>query len=528
MQYKFVFAYLRLSNDDTDKEDVSNSIKNQKLLIEYFVRNHDELKGAEIIFFVDDGYSGTNFNRPDFRRMMERIKHSPQSTCIVVKDLSRFGRDTITTQNYIEKVFPFLQVRFIAINDYYDSSTSLINNKDTEIKFKNLINGIYPEICSKNIKQVIRKLGEKGLYWGVMPPYGYLISDDENRTLVLDKETAPIVRYIFDRRLEGVGYSEIARELERKGIPCPYDYLTSKGYSCTGIQDIKKQWGREVIYSILTKPIYMGVMENHKTETITPNGKSRRIPRSERIYVEGTHEAIVTKEEFERVAAMIKHRPHTLRRNNREKYLFTGKVRCGYCHRMMKIRLDRKNIKMRCRSLKIEDSKCFKGTYPMDQLEVLILKMIRQEAAKASNALKQIKEMNKTVDLSKLRRKKGAYEGRIKICRRQKMELYEKFALGGLSKESYLTKKQEIKQKEAGFKEQADEIGKKIAKAEAEKAKENSPGLKRFAKYTELEALSYEIIQELVDTIYFYDPEHIEVVWNYQDDYLETADRYAG
>ena len=164
----------------------------------------------------------------------------------------------------------------------------------------------------------------------------------------------------------------------------------------------------------------------------------------------------------------------------------------------------------------------------MDQLEVLILKMIRQEAAKASNALKQIKEMNKIVDLSKLRRKKGAYEGRLKTCRRQKMELYEKFALETLSKESYLSRKQEIKQKEAGFKEQAAEIGKKIAKAEAEKARENSPGLKRFANYPALEALSYEIIQELVDTIYFYDPEHIEIIWNYQDDYLETADESAG
>ena len=99
------------------KTIVSNSIKNQKLLIEYFVSNHEELKDTEIIYFVDDGYSGTNFNRPDFKRMMDQLKRSPKSCCIVVKDLSRFGRDTVTTQNYIEKVFPFLQVRFIAIND---------------------------------------------------------------------------------------------------------------------------------------------------------------------------------------------------------------------------------------------------------------------------------------------------------------------------------------------------------------------------------------------------------------------------
>lgn len=528
MQYKYVFAYLRLSNDDTDKEDISNSIKNQKLLIEYFVRNHDELKDAEIVFFVDDGYSGTNFNRPDFQRMMEQVRHSPKFICIVVKDLSRFGRDTVTTQNYIEKVFPFLQVRFIAVNDYYDSNTGLIDNKDTEIKFKNLINGIYPEICSKNVKQVIRKLGEKGRYLGAIPPYGYLISDDENRTLVLDKEVAPVVRHIFDRRIAGDGYIKIARELEYKGIPCPYNYLRSKGYSCRGIQDIKKQWSRASVSSILTNPIYLGIMENHKTETITPRGKCRHIPRSERIYVKGTHEAIVTKEEFEQVASMIKHITPALRRNNREKYLFAGKVRCGCCHRMMRIRLDRKNIKMNCNSIKIEGLKCFKGMYPMDQLEVLILKMIRQEAAKASNALKHIKEMNKIVDLSKLRRKKGAYEGRLKTCRRQKMELYEKFALETLSKESYLIQKQEIAQKEAEYKKQTVEIGKEIAKAETEKARENSPGLKAFAKYTELEALSYEIIQELVDTIYFYDPEHIEVIWNYQDDYLETADESVG
>lgn len=528
MQYEYVFAYLRLSNDDIDKEDVSNSIKNQKLLIEYFVRNHEELKEAEIIFFVDDGYSGANFNRPDFKKMMEQLKRSSKSCCIVVKDLSRLGRDTVTTQDLIEKVFPFLQVRFIAINDYYDSSTGIRDNKETEVKFKNLINGIYPEICSKNIKQVVRKVVEEGRYWGAIPPYGYLFSADGNRTLVIDKETAPIVRYIFDRRLERAGYSEIARELENKGIPCPYDYLTGKGYSCRGKQEIKKIWNRDALYNILTNPVYTGVMENHKTETITPSGKSRIVPRSERIYVDGTHKAIVTKAEFEQVAAMIKHTAPPGRRNKEGRYFFMGKVRCGYCHRMMRIRPEYKNPKMTCSNIRIEGSKCFKDYYLMEHLETLLLKMIRQEADRAENALKQIKEMNKIVDLSKLRRKKGAYEGRLKTCRRQKMELYEKFALETLSKESYLIQKQEIVQKEAEYKKQAAEIGKKIAKAEAEKARENSPSLKAFAKYTELEVLSYGIIQELVDTIYFYDPEHIEVIWNYQDDYLDTAGESTG
>lgn len=528
MQYKYVFAYLRLSNDDIDKDDVSNSIKNQKLLIEYFVRHHEELRNTEILYFVDDGYTGTNFNRPDFKRMMDRFKHLTKSCCIVVKDLSRFGRDTVTTQNYIEKVFPFLQVRFIAINDYYDSDSSSRDNKDTEVKFKNLINGIYPELCSKNVKQVMRKLGEEGKYLGPIPPYGYQFSDDGNRNLVLDGEAAPIVRHIFDRRLEGASYGKIARELESKGIPCPNVYLRRKGFSCRRNNDIQIQWNERIVYKILNNPVYTGVMENHKTETISARGKVRTVPRKDRIYIEGTHEPIVSKAEFEKVAAMVKRVKAPTPNKKKEKYMFVGKIKCGYCHRSMRIRIESRYRKMVCRSLKVEGSKCFRDYYSMDQIEELLLKMIRQEASRADNALKQIKEMNKTLDISKLRRKKGAYEGRIKTCHYQKKELYEKFALGTLPKESYLAQKQEIAQKESEYKKKTAELQEKIAEAEAEKAKENSPRIKAFSKYTELEALSYEIIQELVDTIYFYDPEHIEVFWNFQDDYMAVADKYAG
>ena len=141
----------------------------------------------------------------------------------------------------------------------------------------------------------------------------------------------------------------------------------------------------------------------------------------------------------------------------------------------------------------------------------------------AEDAIKQIKEMNKTLDISKLRRKKGAYEGRLKICRSKKMELYESFATGNLTKEEYLDQKGDISKKEAEYKAQSHELQEKIAEAEARKAKEENSGLKAFIKYKNLEALSYPIIQELIREIRFYDPEHIEVIWNYQDDYLETA-----
>jgi len=494
MRYKYILAYLRLSNDDDDKADESNSIKNQRLLIEHFVKNNEELQETEIIFFADDGFSGTNFERPEFKRMITLAKQEQQSCCIIVKDLSRFGRDTITAQNYIEKVFPFLQVRFIAINDYYDSNSSYSNRKDTEVKFKNLINGIYPVICSKNIKQVVRKSGEAGKYLGSVPPYGYLFAENTKTALVVDKETAPVVRMIFDRRLAGTGYR------------------------------VRLQWTAQIVSKILKNPVYAGIMENHKTETVLLATKATRvIPKEERIYVEGTHEAIVTKEELERVAAMVKHPKQADQAKRKEKYLFSGKIRCGHCRRLMRIRTDYKIPRISCKSVYTKGSNCLVGVYSMEPIENLVLQLIRQQASLAEDAIKQIKEMNKTLDISKLRRKKGAYEGRLKICRSKKMELYESFATGNLTKEEYLDQKGDISKKEAEYKAQSHELQEKIAEAEARKAKEENSGLKAFIKYKNLEALSYSIIQELIREIRFYDPEHIEVIWNYQDDYLETA-----
>lgn len=528
MQYRYILAYLRLSNDDDDKTDESNSIKNQRLLIEHFVNKTGEFQEAETVFFVDDGFSGTNFERPDFKRMMDLAKQEGQSCCIIVKDLSRFGRDTITVQNYIEKVFPFLQVRFIAINDYYDSNSSYSSRKDTEVKFKNLLNGIYPVICSQNIKQVVRKSAEAGKFMGGIPPYGYLFAQNTKTALVIDKEAAPVVRMIFDRRLVGVGYTVIAKELEEKGIPSPYVYLTGKGFACYKV-NVRPQWTAEIVSRILKNPVYAGIMENLKTEIISPaTHNARTVPKEKRIYVEGTHEAIVTKEELECVAAMVKHPKPADPAKRKERYLFIGKIRCGHCRRMMRIKTEYRIPKIRCRNIRTKDSECFEGGYSMEPIEKLVLQLIRQQAAMAEDTLKQLKELNKTLDISKLRRKRDAYEGRIKNCCSRKMELYESFATGNLTRDGYLEQKEKISKKEGQYKAQILELQEKITEAEALKAKEENPGLKAFTKYKNLESLSYPIIQELIKEILFYDPEHIEVIWNFQDGYMETAGKHVG
>lgn len=304
MQYKMVFAYLRVSREDREGEE-SNSIGNQKLLIEQYLDRHEELKGAEVQFFSDDGYSGTNFDRPGFRNMMEKIKLD-SSCCVIVKELSRLGRDTIEIQNYMEKVFPFLGVRVIAINDVYDSIRLDDNRMETEAKFRNLINGMYPEICLHNFKQNLRRLAKQGEYLGPVPPYGYSFSGENKRKLIVDEKAAQVVRYIFQERIKGKTYTDIARSLNEEKEDTPSVYLRKKGFSLITYEN-KLLWNRMIIKRILLNQVYVGTMIGHKTEiTVIGKKEARKVPEEERIYVPGTHPGIVSFDEQQIVINMYK------------------------------------------------------------------------------------------------------------------------------------------------------------------------------------------------------------------------------
>lgn len=333
MKYKYVAGYLRLSRDDEDKKDESNSIKNQRLLIRQFIDSMEDFEGAGIRFFSDDGYSGTNYARPGFGEMMELVRRE-SPCCIIVKDLSRLGRDTIDTQNYIEKVFPFLQVRFIAINDYYDSSDTSVSRKDTEAKFKNLVNGIYPQICSRNIRQVMRKQAEAGKYHGSMPPYGYMFNGEDRTSLLMDKDVSWVVRLIFDKRLSGMGYTQIAGILNEMGITTPAEYLRKKGFSIAGPR-VASMWTGDMVIRILENPTYTGAIVNHKTENAVIAVKSPvSVPKGEWICVPDMHEAIVRPEELDKVLSMKKHIAHRSA-SGVSRNIFIGKLKCGHCRRVL-------------------------------------------------------------------------------------------------------------------------------------------------------------------------------------------------
>ena len=324
--------YARLSRDDGDKLE-SDSIINQKALIRDFLSKHPEIHAVSEK--TDDGYSGVNFDRPAFQEMMDEIR-SGKINCVVVKDLSRFGRNYIEAGNYIERVFPFLGVRFIAINDNYDSldrnqSDSLI------IPFKNLINDAYCKDISVKIRSQLEIKRKKGQFLGAFAVYGYLKDDEDHNKLVADTYASEIVRAIFKWKVQGMSQGHIADKLNMQGVLCPMEYKISLGMKVqTNFRVHKKAlWSQTAVTRILTNEIYTGVLVQGKSGT--PNYKIKKIlqkDESEWIRVEGAVPVIIDRDVYDSVQMILK---KDIRISPEEEvvYPLSGYLKCGDCGQNM-------------------------------------------------------------------------------------------------------------------------------------------------------------------------------------------------
>ena len=324
--------YARLSRDDGDKLE-SDSIINQKALIRDFLSKHPEIHAVSEK--TDDGYSGVNFDRPAFQEMMDEIR-SGKINCVVVKDLSRFGRNYIEAGNYIERVFPFLGVRFIAINDNYDSldrnqSDSLI------IPFKNLINDAYCKDISVKIRSQLEIKRKKGQFLGAFAVYGYLKDEEDYNKLVVDTYASEIVRAIFKWKVQGMSQGRIADKLNMQGVLCPMEYKISLGMKVqTNFRVHKKAlWSQTAVTRILKNEIYTGVLVQGKAGT--PNYKIKKIlqkDESEWIRVEGAVPVIIDRDIYDSVQMILK---KDIRISPEEEvvYPLSGYLKCGDCGQNM-------------------------------------------------------------------------------------------------------------------------------------------------------------------------------------------------
>lgn len=338
-----VAAYLRLSRDDMTSEGSkteSNSIRSQRDMIRSYIQKQDDM--AIYDFYVDDGYSGTNFNRPEFKRMMIDIE-AGHVNCVIVKDLSRLGRDYIEAGRLIQKTFPAFSVRFIALTDKFDSLTADFNETSMVVPIKNFVNDSYARDISQKVRSHQQIKREKGAFIGAFAVYGYKKSTENKNLLVPDEYAADTVRKIFAWKIDGYSNLAIAKRLNELGILSPMEYKKTHGekFNTGFVTGVKTKWSSVAVKRILTNETYIGTLVQGKEEKV--NYKVKKLvqkPESEWIKVKEAHEAIISKEDFEIVQELLQ--IDTRAGNGKKKaHMYAGILFCGDCMEPMIRRVNR-------------------------------------------------------------------------------------------------------------------------------------------------------------------------------------------
>lgn len=517
------YGYLRLSHEDGDKEE-SNSITGQKNLIRDYFNHHPEI--VECGMKVDDGFSGSSFERPAFQEMMADVK-AGKINCIVVKDLSRFGRNYLDAGEYIERIFPFLGIRFIAINDNYDSLHRNNQSDEFVIPFKNLINEAYCRDTSVKIRSQLEIKRRRGDFIGSFAVYGYLKDPENKNHLVVDEFAADVVRDIFRWKIEGISAGDIADRLNRDGILAPLDYKKSQGLHFAtpfGI-NARSSWNATTILRILKNPVYTGVLEQGKNTTPSYKVK-RRIekPREEWNVVKGMHEAVIDQHDFEVVQKVLAMDTRTSPGNDAVE-LFSGMVYCGECGAAMVRKTvpsgKKKYIYYVCAAHKNEKT-CYAHSLRDSILEEIILESVKRQVQNVLG-MEKILGLTETAILQQAGVKK--HQGRLdkkneEIGRYQRLlcSLYENLTEGVIDREEYRGLKTNYTALLSEAERQAEAIRTEIGRI-MESGVEGKSWIDQFRKYQNLTMLDRAVVVSLIERILIYKDKQVEIVYNWQDEY---------
>lgn len=516
-------GYLRLSHEDGDKEE-SNSITGQKNLIRDYFNHHPEI--VECGMKVDDGFSGSSFERPAFQEMMADVK-AGKINCIVVKDLSRFGRNYLDAGEYIERIFPFLGIRFIAINDNYDSLHRNNQSDEFVIPLKNLINEAYCRDTSVKIRSQLEIKRRRGDFIGSFAVYGYLKDPENKNHLVIDEFAADVVRDIFRWKIEGISAGDIADRLNRDGILAPLDYKKSQGLHFAtpfGI-NTRSSWNATTILRILKNPVYTGVLEQGKNTTPSYKVK-RRIekPREEWNVVKGMHEAVIDQHDFEVVQKVLAMDTRTSPGNDAVE-LFSGMVYCGECGAAMVRKTvpsgKKKYIYYVCAAHKNEKT-CYAHSLRDRILEEIILESVKRQVQNVLG-MEKILGLTETAILQQAGVKK--HQGRLdkkneEIGRYQRLlcSLYENLTEGVIDREEYRDLKTNYTALLSEAERQAEAIRTEIGRI-MESGVEGKSWIDQFRKYQNLTMLDRAVVVSLIERILIYKDKQVEIVYNWQDEY---------
>lgn len=503
---KITALYCRLSQEDENKGD-SNSIQNQRAILKKYAKDN----GFENIqIFVDDGYSGVSFNRPDFQRLLEMMEQGKVAT-LITKDLSRLGRNYIEVGNYTEMLFPRWNVRYIAVNDNYDS---LYSEGNEFAPFKNLFNEWFARDTSKKIRAVVKAKAERGERVSTQIPYGYKKDPDVKGHLLIDEETAPIVRRIFELCAQGMGPTNIGNVLKSERVlkPTMYRYLTNGVYGAFTDTDTPYKWTSQTLSDILCNEVYLGHTVNCKTRVVSYKDKRTiEVPKNEQYRFENTHEAIIDQETWD---AVQKVREGKRRRNNMgEIDKYSGLLYCADCGSKLYF-VRGKSIKPSdynfiCSRYRkhIGEQLCTAHRIREVALDEIILEEIRRITYYARTKTREFVEFINKKSSSENRRELTAKTNELAKLEKRNAELntlfkrlYEDNVLGKITNEQFRMLSDGYNAEQRTI---ADQIP--ILQKQIEDLKASSTNVERFVtisnKYTDLQDLTPEILRTFVDKI---------------------------
>lgn len=526
-----VGGYRRLSVEDERHRD-RHTLQNQEDIIRDYVAIHPDLRLMEI--YTDDGKSGTNFNRPGFQRLMDDVRNG-KINCIIVKDLSRFARDFREAGHYIEQIFPFLGVRFISINDHFDTAYPNPDTEGISIPTTNLINELYARDISRKVNGSLEILRHEGKYLGALAPYGYNKSPEDKHKLVIDPIAAVVVRNIFTWLLAGWSDYQIVRLLNQKGIPAPGRYRFEQG-----ILKSKKAenslWRRTKIKKIVLNPVYMGdtVQGRYKRSYFSDNGPT---PENEWVVVRDTHEAIVDRETFEKVQGLLIERKIKAAGEKSNlpatENILLGLVYCGDCGCTMDRRYHRiskdgqLHYRFVCRIHKdIPTSICTVKNISEREVLNAVFVTIQTQIALAANLRKIITEIcnSKVSQERRSNMDKGIVLLRQKITRNENLKrgLFEHYMDAILTESEYLFAKEQYEQEAITLGDQLDELLRQ-KKHLTENLSHRNKWISAFLKYEHAE-LSRAMLVELVERIDVHDGKRLSITLKFRDEYQMLVD----
>ncbi len=527
--------YLRLSKEDGDfslasGKVESNSISSQRLLIMEYVGKHPELDVVRE--FSDDGYTGSNFDRPQFQTMMDAVRNG-DIDCIIVKDLSRFGREYIDSGMYIQKIFPALGVRFIAINDNYDNAQPSATDNEIILPFKNLINDSYCRDISIKIRTNLDARRRNGQFVGSHAVYGYMKSPDDKGKLIIDREAADIVQNIYRWKIEGQSPEQIAESLNQSGVLSPIEYKKSKGSKYkSGFQtSTQAMWSAVAVYRILKNEIYTGVLLQGKTTTPNHKIKKRSVKdESEWIRIDNAHDAIIPRTQFELVRRIM-HEDTRRSATDSVIHLFSGKVYCADCGSAMIRRTsktkDNTYIYLTCAGNKAQKGSCTSHMIRESVIYDAVLSVLQAHVKVAldmSDALRQIDELSwEKRELQNLQAQIDAQENVIQKYVRLKVESYEDYRNDILTKDELGMFREEFNAKIRDAKRIICELHDKQYTIK-EDAESHHGWLDRFKEYENFQELNRSIVVNLVDRINIYSDKTIEVKLLYGDQFASMIE----